>query len=95
MAAKKFQKGNPGKPKGAVSKVNQDAKALFVKIMEGQVPEIEVALAQIRERSPFNYIVCLSKLMPYFMPKQIDLRSDDKPLPAPIIQILPVNAPEH
>ncbi len=85
----KFTKGNPGKPKGAISKPTKDAKALFVHIMEGQVPEIERALKDIRDKSAYNYIVCITKLMPYFMPKQIDLKSDGEKLLAPVIQILP------
>ncbi len=92
-----FTKGTPkppgsGKKRGQVNKVTQDARQLFVKIMEGQMAEVETALMEVRDHSAFNYIVCLSKLMPYFMPKQIDIKSDGEQLQAPVIQILPHEA---
>lgn len=91
-----FKKGDPkpsnsGKKKGSENKATKDAKSLFIKIMEGQVEHVEEALDEVRKKSPFNYILCFSKLAPYFMPKQIDIKSDGEKLQAPVIQILPHN----
>lgn len=89
-----FKKGdkkpaNSGKIKGSQHKVTQEAREVFKSIMEGEIDHIQKALADIRKKSPFNYILCFSKLAPYFMPKQIDIKTDGEQLPAPIIQILP------
>jgi hypothetical protein len=94
----KFETGKPktgGKKKGTPNKVTKDAKALFVQIMEGQVDHVEQALNDIREKSPFNYILCFSKLAPYFMPKQIDIKSDGEKLQAPVINIQSLNENEN
>jgi len=91
-----FKKGDPkppgsGKKKGSENQTTKDARALFTKIMEGQVDHVEEALDKVRAKSPFNYILCFSKLAPYFMPKQIDIKSDGEKLQAPVIQILPAD----
>ena len=90
MAFVKGKSGNPkGKPKGIPSATTKDARQVFISIMEGEVENVQFALEEIRSKSAFNYIVCLSKLMPYFMPKQIDIKSDGEKMPIPIIQLLP------
>jgi hypothetical protein len=91
MAFKKGDKKpeNSGKAKGSEHKVTKEAREVFKTIMEGEVGNIQQALADIRKKSPFNYILCFSKLAPYFMPKQIDIQSGGEKVQAPIIQILP------
>lgn len=69
----KFPKGSPGKPKGAITEVKKDARALFLKIMEGQVENIEESLDMILVKDRVRYIECLAKLMPYFLPKKLDV----------------------
>ena len=42
-----WKKGEGGRPKGVENKVTQDAKALFMEIMEGQVPKVQQALEEV------------------------------------------------
>lgn len=90
MKFKKGHKKTGGKKAGTPNKITKDAKELFVKIMEGQVSNIEGALDDLLNTNSEKYLTCLSKLMPYFMPKQIDLKSDGAKLEPPVIQILNV-----
>jgi hypothetical protein len=93
MAFEKGQKKieGSGKTKGSENKVTKEAREVFKSIMEGEVDNVKEALDEIRAKSPFNYILCFSKLAPYFMPKQIDIKSGGEKLRAPIIQVLPPN----
>lgn len=80
---KPFEKGNPGKPKGAQSGVTKEARLLFLKIMDGQVPHIDDALKKLRG-DPEKYLAALSKLFPYFMPKKLDVTTDGQRIVANI-----------
>lgn len=76
MKFKKGQSGNPsGRKPGTETKHKKQARELFILIMEGEVEHIEAALSEIRRKSPYNYLQCISKLLPYFMPKQFDITS--------------------
>lgn len=70
---KKFEKGNLGKPKGAVNKTTQAAREIFLAIMEGQQDYIEECLEKVREKDPAKYLEVLSKFYPYFIPKKIEV----------------------
>ena len=73
MPFEKGQSGNPaGRPKGAKDKVTQEARSLFVSIMEGEVQHIEDALDGLRTESSEKYLKALASLFPYFMPKQVE-----------------------
>lgn len=77
MAYKKGESGNTkGKPKGLENKSTTGAKEVFIKIMEGEVSHIKQSLESVRHESPAKYLDVLSKLMPYFMPKQVDIKTD-------------------
>lgn len=85
-----FEKGNPGKPKGAESKTTKAAKELFLSIMEGEVEFIQEALGKVRKVDPARYLDTLSRLFPYFMPKQVDVTTDGDKIngtPPPIINV--------
>lgn len=71
--AKPFQKGNPGKPKGAENKTTKAAKELFVSIMEGEQEHIKECLDKVRKSDPEKYLSVLSKFYPYFMPKKLEV----------------------
>lgn len=91
-----FKKGDKkpigsGKKKGSENKATHEARMVFKEIMEGEIQNVKESLEKIRKQSPYNYIVCFSKLAPYFMPKQIDIKTDGEPIQAPIIQITPFN----
>jgi hypothetical protein len=45
-----WKKGEGGRPKGVENKVTQDAKALFMEIMEGQVPKVQEALNEVKKK---------------------------------------------
>lgn len=70
---KLFEKGNPGKPKGSESKVTKQAKELFLEIMEGEVDHIKDALESVRKKDKGKYLEVLSKFMPYFIAKKVDI----------------------
>ena len=72
---KKFEQGNPGKPKGATNKTTQAAKELFTSIMEGEQQHIKASLDKVRAKSPSKYLEVLSKFYPYFIPKKIEFDS--------------------
>ena len=74
MTYKKGTSGNPdGRPKGAVTKINAEAKGLFVDIMNGEVDNIKESLSNLREESDDKYLKVLAQFFPYFMPKQTDI----------------------
>lgn len=69
----KFEKGNPGKPKGAVTKTSLKARELFTSIMEGQMDNVQSALEEVREDDRARYLDLLSKFLPYFIPKKVEI----------------------
>lgn len=75
MAFKKGQTKIGGKVKGSQNKLTATAKEMFIGIMEGEINNIKQSLDLTRKESPAKYLDVLSKLMPYFMPKQIDVKS--------------------
>lgn len=87
-----FEKGKPktgGKKKGTANKVTTEVREVFKGMMERQLLKVEDAFDELRAESAEKYLTCLSKILPYFMPKQIDLKSDGEQLKPPVIQILP------
>lgn len=68
----KFAKGNTGKPKGAVNKVTQEARELFLQTLEGQVPAINQAFIDVRKKSPKDFLELFSKYAQYFVPKKTE-----------------------
>lgn len=70
---KKFEKGNPGKPKGAKNQTTQAARELFLSIMEGEQQHIQECLSKVRTKNPAKYLEVLSKFYPYFIPKKIEV----------------------
>ena len=70
-----FTKGNElgkGRPKGKTNKVTEEAKVVFLQVMEGEMDNIQDSLQVLRENSDEKYLKALSSLMPYFMPKQVE-----------------------
>jgi len=76
----KFEKGNSGKPKGATNKITQDARELFLKTLEAQVPNIMEAFQEVRDKNPAQYLDLFAKYAQYFVPKKTSLEGGDKPL---------------
>jgi hypothetical protein len=75
-----WKKGEGGRPKGVENKVTQDAKALFMEIMEGQVPKVQEALNEVYNEDKAAFLKYLAALMPYFIPKKTDVTSNGKEL---------------
>jgi hypothetical protein len=71
----KFKTGNPGKPKGSKNKTTTAAKELFYEIMDGEIGNIKESLDQVRRKNPAMYLMTLSKLMPYFLPKKLEVET--------------------
>lgn len=69
----KFEKGNPGKPKGAVTKTSLKARELFTSVMEGEMDNVQKALNEVRTKDRGYYLELLSKFLPYFIPKKVEI----------------------
>lgn len=68
------QSGNPaGKPKGVKTRTTKEAKELFMAIMGGEIDFIKDSLEKIRQKDPARYLDVLAKLLPYFIPRQVDI----------------------
>lgn len=75
----KFEEGHEkkgGREKGTPNKLDTQAKQLFINIMEGEVDHIKESFEKVRDKNPTMYLNLLSKFFPYFMPKQVDIKSD-------------------
>lgn len=82
--SKPFPKGNPGKPKGTVNRSTAQVREIFALTMSRQIDAIDEAFAKVRETDPAKYLDLVAKLMPYFMPRKVDVTSDGQQL-APIV----------
>ena len=73
MAFKKGESGNiKGKPKGAVNKVTQSAREIFLETLEGQSEYIAEAFEKVREKDPKAYLDLFAKYAQYFVPKKTE-----------------------
>lgn len=91
-----FETGNSGKPKGAVNKITQESRELFLKTIEGQVVHLEEAFKKVLDKNPAKYLELVERYMQYFIPKKVDHTSDENPLNSiPIISWVKTNQPEE
>ena len=72
----KFEKGNKGKPKGAVNKITQTSRELFLETLEGESEHIAEAFEKVRKDNPRAYLDLFAKYAQYFVPKKTE--SNDK-----------------
>jgi len=66
----KFEKGNTagkGRPKGTPNKVTIEMREMFIQTLEGQVPNIEKAFADVLSKSPEKYLDLFAKYAQYFV----------------------------
>ena len=68
----KFEKGNKGKPKGAVNKITQTSRELFLETLEGQSEHIAEAFEKVRKENPKAYLDLFAKYAQYFVPKKTE-----------------------
>ena len=72
-----FKKGQAkGKPVGAINKVTQTARELFVTTLEGQVPSIQEAFEKVKAKNPEKYLELFAKYAQYFIPKKVDVTTN-------------------
>lgn len=62
----KFQKGNPGKPKGAKNKVNSQMRDLIQRLFDDNFERIQDDLEALEAKDRLKF---LSDLLPYLLPK--------------------------
>lgn len=62
----KFQKGNPGRPKGAKNKVNAQMRDLIQKLFDDNFDTIQEDLESLEPKDRLKF---LSDLLPYLLPK--------------------------
>jgi hypothetical protein len=75
-----FKKGDQraGRPKGVGNKKTEEARELFVQTLEGQVSHIYDAFEEVRLKDPARYLDLFAKYAMYFVPKKVDLTSDNE-----------------
>ncbi|AEL26870.1 hypothetical protein [Cyclobacterium marinum] len=62
----KFEKGNPGKPKGAKNKINTEVRGLLQKLFDDNYQTIQKDLEILEPKDRLKFI---SDLLPYLLPK--------------------------
>lgn len=62
----KFEKGNPGKPKGAKNKVNGQMRDLIQQLFDDNFEKIQQDLEELEPKDRLKF---LSDLLPYLLPK--------------------------
>ncbi len=62
----KFEKGNPGRPKGAKNKVNTEIRGLIQKLFDDNYHTIQDDLEALEPKDRLKFI---TDLMPYLLPK--------------------------
>lgn len=79
----RFENGHEkigGRSKATPNKVTKEARELFINILSGEVGNIKNSLERIREENPFKYLLIVSKLLPYIIPKPKDLVIEKDPI---------------
>jgi hypothetical protein len=76
MARPKGSAKYGGRTKGTPNVTTKEARALFIQIMNNEIPNISEALTAIKAESPAKYVDALSKLFQYTIPKQLDIKTD-------------------
>ncbi|MBP6976985.1 MAG: hypothetical protein PHD61_05655 [Bacteroidales bacterium] len=66
--------GGPGRGAGNPEKITKNAREILVAIMDKQVPHIEAALDEVRQKDAKEYLDTIAKLLPFVLPKmeQVD-----------------------
>ena len=67
-----FEKGHPGgpgRPKGSKSKMSEEIKAQFSRLLENKLPEVEEWLTRVAAKDPDKAIDAIIKISERFVPK--------------------------
>lgn len=73
----KGKKTGGGNRRNKPNKITQQARELFVEILEGQVPNIEKAFAEVYKKDKTKYLELYAKYAQYFVPRKVDITSKD------------------
>lgn len=87
--ARPFKKGNPGKPKGAVSKTTKKARELVLLAIDNQTQQFDEVMTRLQVNDPKEWARIMVKMFDFVLPRQVDIKSDGEPLLAPVINVLP------
>lgn len=69
-AGRQFEKGNPGKPKGAINKTTAIAREAIARLVDQSTPQMQEWLDQIAEtEGPLKAWQCLTDVLEYHIPK--------------------------
>lgn len=80
----KFEKGNKGKPKGALSKTTIKAKELIMQAIDEQSVAFNEVMGDLKHTEPKEWAKIMVKLMDFVLPKKIDVTSDGEKMNIPI-----------
>ena len=80
MPFKKGQSKSGGRIAGVENRTTKEAKEILNSILFGELDNIKEALNEIRVKDKIHYLDCISKLLPFSLPKKTDLTSDDEKL---------------
>lgn len=88
MPFKKGQSGNKnGRGKGAVSKTTAKARELILYAIDAQSEDFNKTMLVIKAKNPVEWAKIMCKLFDYVLPKKVDVTTDGKSIPAPIIEL--------
>ena len=65
------------RPQGSRNKTTNEARKLLNEVLEGEIGHVQDALEQVRKDSPAKYLDVVCKLLPYWIPKQMNVHHDE------------------
>lgn len=68
-----FGKGNPGKPKGAVTKISAKVRESIVNFLESNVDKIQQDFDTLKPKDRLQFV---AEILPYATPKMASIQSD-------------------
>lgn len=70
-----FGKGNPGKPKGAVTKISAKVRESIVGFLESNVDQIQQDFDKLKPRERLQFV---AEILPYATPKMASIQSESE-----------------
>lgn len=68
-----FGKGNPGKPKGAVTKISAKVRESIVNFLEANVDKIQEDFDKLQPKDRLQFV---AEILPYATPKMASIQSE-------------------
>lgn len=68
-----FGKGNPGKPKGAVTKISAKVRESIVNFLESNVDKIQADFDTLKPKDRLQFV---AEILPYATPKMASIQSE-------------------